>query len=508
MKLGKEQHVLLGPPGTGKTTNLLGRVEQALNSGLAPEEIAFVSFTRKAVQEAVTRACQRFNLVPRQFPFFQTVHAMCFRQLGCTKNNLLNRQNYKELGDWLGYDLTGQTDMGDGVLASGAAPGDKFLFLDNLARARGISVKECWEDAGFDIAWYEQERFSDGYKRFKERQGLMDFTDLLLVYTEEGKPASAKLAFVDEAQDLSFAQWGVLTRAFSGVPRVIVAGDDDQSIYKWSGADLNTFLHLDGTQEILSQSYRLPKKIHEFSLKLLKGVKERYEKRFAPTDETGSVEYINELENVIINPEESTMILGRNVYLLQRVYEHLGKQGVTYTGRGGFSSVKAGHVAAIVAWERLRQGRTVGLQEAQAAYEFLRVGDCVARGGKAKLDNEEDKKKLFTEETLRADYGLQRTPVWHEALQGIPFDTREYYISVLRAKRKISSEPLIHVNTIHGVKGGEADHVIIMSDMSKRTFMEYQKDTDSEHRVSYVAATRAKKKLTILMPNGSFSFPY
>jgi superfamily I DNA/RNA helicase len=91
---------------------------------------------------------------------------------------------------------------------------------------------------------------------------------------------------------------------------------------------------------------------------------------------------------------------------------------------------------------------------------------------------------------------------------GIPLEKREYYISLLRNNVKITAEPNVFINTIHGVKGGEADHVIIVSDMSKRTFMEMQKDPESEHRVSYVALTRAKKRITIVMPNSRYAYTY
>lgn len=508
MELGLKQQVLLGPPGTGKTTSIIGQIEEALGNGIQPEEIAFVSFTRKAVQEAIGRACQRFNLKPKRFPYFQTVHSLCFRQLGLTKTNLLNRQNFIELGNWLGYDLTGQVDMGDGILASGAAPGDKFLFLDNLARARCLSVRECWEEEGFDIAWHEQERFSSGYARFKDRQGLMDFTDMLHRYMDSGQETRAKLAFVDEAQDLSRAQWGVLERSFRQVPLVTVAGDDDQSIYKWSGADLDTFLALGGDHRVLSHSYRLPRKIHKYAHDIIKGTKKRYKKEFSPADKDGEINYVNELEHVDINPDEKTLILVRNTYLLNQVYEHVRKLGCTYTGRNGFSSVSGPHTQAIVAWEQLRKGNGVTLQQVKDIYEQLRVGPVLARGGKARVEEEEDDSELYTYETLVQHYGLLGKPVWHEALQGIPLENREYYVSVLRSKRRISTEPNIHINTIHSVKGGEAQHVIILSDMSKRTYMEMQKDMDSEYRVAYVAATRASEKLTIVMPRSKYSFPY
>lgn len=510
MRIIENQTLLLGPPGTGKTTRLLSRLEEFLEQGYRPEDIAFISFTKKAINEATARAAKKFNLPERRFVLFQTVHAFCFRQLGMTKDLMLNKQNYVELGSILGYDMSGQYgNVDEGLQALNCAePGDKLLFMENLARTRGIPLKEMWRENCNDIPWDELARFEAGYKKYKKDRGLVDFTDLLLAYAAEGRPSDAPIVFIDEAQDLSVAQWHVLQRAFSGAETVIIAGDDDQSIYKWSGADLQTFLNLEGNREVLGHSYRLPKKVHELANRIIKQVENRFVKEFTPTERVGVVDYIQDFEQVTINPKETTLVLVRNTYLLKNVYEHIKRLGYTYAGRGGVRSVTPSHVAAMRAWENMRKGYAISLSEALDIYDLLRVGTVLARGGKAKLMASEDIDSGYTFETLRDHYGLMSMPPWHQALEGIPLDTREYYQSVLRAGRKISTEPSIMVNTIHGVKGGEADHVVIISDMAKKTYEEFQKDWDSEHRVAFVAVTRAKERLTIVMPRSRYAYQY
>ena len=64
---------IFGPPGTGKTTKLLQIIEDAIADGIQPERIAFLSFTRKAAQEAIDRACIKFNLDSKHFPHFRTL---------------------------------------------------------------------------------------------------------------------------------------------------------------------------------------------------------------------------------------------------------------------------------------------------------------------------------------------------------------------------------------------------------------------------------------------------
>ena len=73
-------NVILGPPGTGKTTTLLNVVDEAIASGIAPERIAYLAFTRKAAHEAQDRAIARFNIDSDRLPYFRTLHSLAFKE--------------------------------------------------------------------------------------------------------------------------------------------------------------------------------------------------------------------------------------------------------------------------------------------------------------------------------------------------------------------------------------------------------------------------------------------
>ena len=73
----------------------------------------------------------------------------------------------------------------------------------------------------------------------------------------------------------------------------------------------------------------------------------------------------------------------------------------------------------------------------------------------------------------------------------------------LNAKAE-TSEPSIHVGTIHGAKGGEADNVVLFTDITAAAEASMASDPDSMHRVFYVAVTRTKQNLYLVEPENFY----
>ena len=462
----RQLNVTLGPPGTGKTTEMLNKIEAFMKQGIEPEKIAFVSYTKKAVNEAAERAAERFNVSAKRFRNFRTVHATCYNGLGVTRNEVMGRDDYREIGKMLGVQFRGYSDASEG-LAGGDKSGDYMLQLINLAHARDVDVRTVWKSIDQELCWFELKLLDDTLRQYKQDTGKIDFDDMLKNYVHQRPKVDVTAAIIDEAQDLSNAQWNVAKVAFRDAQHIEIAGDDDQAIYAWSGANVERFMAIKAETRVLEQSYRIPQSVHKTALGVIRQVSNRLDKVFAPRDEKGSVQYANDADSIDFANGETWMLLARNVYFLKQYEEACDLKGVPYMMRGK-PSIDQDHVRAIVLWERFRSGQDMSEDD-----------DHFLRPYRAGADND---------------------MVWFDALKKIPLNKREYYLSVLRSGYRLQDAPKIVINTIHGVKGGEADNVALMTDMTSKSYDSMQLNADNEHRVFYVGATRARQNLHIIQP--------
>ena len=197
----------------------------------------------------------------------------------------------KELGEILGIEVSGYSTMEDGVL-QGMPLGDRYFFLDNLSRITRKPLRTIYEDYGDDeIDWYELDRVSRTLQQYKQKHKLLDFTDMLEHWLKVGVAPKLDAVFVDEAQDLSALQWDFVEKLTENVDDRYVAGDDDQAIYRWAGADVERLIHLPGRRIVLDQSYRVPRRVHALATNLLSRISTRVQKRFKPSDVQGDVNW-------------------------------------------------------------------------------------------------------------------------------------------------------------------------------------------------------------------------
>jgi DNA helicase-2/ATP-dependent DNA helicase PcrA len=325
---------------------------------------------------------------------------------------------------------------------------------------------------------------------------------LYLFIREKSKP-SLDVLIVDEAQDLSKLQWECIKKLARGVKNIHIAGDDDQAIYQWAGADVQSFIDLKGDVEVLENSYRIPRKVHEVAQGILNRIpkENRREKSWNPRSVEGEVHIYTSHEHIDFS-EGDWLVLARNGYILNRVEKFLQQIGFIYA-RNNVLSVKQELLDAIGNWELLRKDRKVSVSRVRDIYYFMSVGKGVARGKKKLPGLLED--ELVDIHELKSKHGLLTDAIWHEALDRVGAQQREYLIACLRRGEK-TSKPRIRLSTIHAAKGGEADNVVVFTDVSVKTANELYSRPDGENRAFYVAVTRTRKNLHIVQPSTSKFF--
>ena len=134
---------IFGPPGTGKTTTLLNMVDEAIANGTPPSRIAFLAFTRKAAHEARDRAALRFDLDPTtDLTYFRTLHSLAYRLLAVKDSQLMRKTNYRELGDAIGYVLSGNNTVIEDEEQRSRNVEHPILSLINLARLTRQTLRQ------------------------------------------------------------------------------------------------------------------------------------------------------------------------------------------------------------------------------------------------------------------------------------------------------------------------------------------------------------------------------
>ena len=490
MTLPSRTQIILGPPGTGKTSTLLGLMEDELDQGTEPERIGFFTFTKKAVNEGKERAMERFSISNKDLPFFRTLHSLAFRQLGLTRESVMSHGDILDLNEKLNIKLTGRTTSEDGHLFS-MTHDDRLAFIENLARMKEIPLEQQWHEVDDAVGWFELERFARGLRLFKEDRLLVDYTDMLQLFLTKGEVPELDAMFVDEAQDLSPLQWAVVRKLTEKAEKIYVAGDDDQAIYKWAGADVDYLIKNSKNAMILDQSYRVPSSVHQLASKCINQVRSRIHKTWKPRKEKGVVRWEPTIE--LINMEKKDwLVLARTNYLLEEIDDHCRHQGWFFEVKGR-PSISEAKVRAVLNWEKLHNNLSIPIAECVNLFKFIKV-----RNPKS-LDildfdvtmTHTDLKKFFPE--LPEGY-------WYDVFDLLSVKEISYIRAMLRRGERITKQPRIRLSTIHAAKGGEATNVVLLTDLTTRAYKNYQSNPDDENRVFYVGLTRTKENLFLIEP--------
>jgi len=484
--------IVLGPPGTGKTTTLLNEVDKYLKN-TDPDKIGFFSFTQKAAYEARDRAMKKFNFSEDDLPYFRTLHSLAFRRLGLKKEDVMQSKHYEDLGkkmnvrlDYHDYDPD-QT----GIFSTN----NDILRIIQLAKLKNITPEEQYNlrEHTQDVSLRDLLICYNELKSYKRQYNLIDFTDMITEFVKSDASPKFDVVFIDEAQDLSRIQWNMAKSIWDKTQDSFIAGDDDQAVFRWAGADVDSFITQKGRLLNLTQSYRVPRAVHDIAMNIVGRISNRIHKEWKPRVHEGSLSYYHDFQNIDMSKGE-WLVLGRTRYMLNDLENVLYSRGLFYKNKFK-KAYEQDLYDAVFDWESARKGKPIN------ADQIARIASYMSPQHYQKEDIKYlDKDHFYSLEELYEKKGLHTKQVWYEAFDQAPEDRVRYIRRMRENGEELNKEPRILLSTIHGAKGGESQNVVLLTDLSRNTQTNYERNPDDENRLFYVGATRTKEHLHIVKP--------
>ena len=477
MFAGKDVKVILANAGTGKTRYIIEEVAKELETR-RPEEIAFVTFTRKGAEEGLHRVCSKLMLTPDDLPYFRTLHSLTFHALGLKATQMFGKLDQRKFNKEFGYEVNRcEVDTGKVVPTRDS----RYLDFYDLERSGALTTRQLAE-ADIELGYYHQ--LVRKYEEYKVNEHLVDFFDCLIKYVQEGDSLPVRVVYIDEAQDISALQWKVIEKAFYRAEKIVIVGDDKQAIYTYSGARPDFLIDLSKRYPVehLSVSYRIPYSVYKLSVAITNFIGDKTEQKAEPRMENGegSITQLSELErlkNFILpedyseNKNETTWyILSRNNCFLDAPKRLLEENLIPYWTAEGF--FMGGQIM-----KRLKD------------YEGFRLE------GYKTPQKREDFQRRFGILDFYAPF--TDTCLFTEGRKWVYASYIEKF-GLKKLEEMCKWNPQILVSTIHHVKGGEAKNCAIMLDTTRRTIGNVFNNIDEELRILYVGVTRTKQNLFLI----------
>ena len=476
--------IIPGPPGTGKTHRLMEYLDKELKT-TDPKNILYLAFSRAAVRAAKERAPESVRVC--------TMHSLGSQELKIdTSKNLLQNEKWKGFKNYskICADLSFETQINDSGFPQYK---NSHMKVIEYARNKKLSLQDSAVelDLHFSVDLWLTEQIYQDLITYKDHTGMVEYSDMISKFVEEDKCPPLHAVFLDEAQDLSPLQWDMFFYIEKRAQRSYIAGDDDQTIYTFQGADPSIFINLKGTEDPQIKSRRVPKKIHELAESIFPYMSQRLDKKWEPREAEGEVHTDTDFYELDFS-KGTWFVLTRTNKMLQPLKDHLYSLNIRFDAKQ-HDLLSEDMLKAYRSWIRLNKGASIDTKEAENLYKFFTVkGGQVARGfasGKTfqSLNS-------VTLEELKAEHGLLVTGSWE--LLNFPDASKEYIRTILKSE-DLMKDARIKLSTIHGVKGEEAENVVLFTDLERIIYDSALKDSDPEHRTFFVGITRAKEKIFI-----------
>src|SRR5215831_14096488 len=374
--------LILAGAGTGKTRAITFRMANLISKGVSAENILAVTFTNKAAEEMQTRVSSLLLRagIPPERPWLSTFHSLCARLL---------RREAAAAGLPYNFTIFDDDDQLAAVKLSMSRLGidDEVLTPRNVlsqishAKNHGQSATHI-RSAAFHPDGRKVADIFEAYEKLLAQSNSLDFDDLLLRSAKLLRESPTvrdrwqqrfQYIHVDEYQDTNRVQYDLLRLLAGPKQNICVVGDEDQSIYRWRGADVAILLSFSRDFPAariirLERNYRSTQSILDAAGAVVKNNTDRLGKTlraeqpagqnlryFEARDAQAEAEFVaGELQKILDDDSDQTCAVEYRTNFQSRAFEEVfRRRGIRYKLVGGFSFYNRAEVKDALAYIRL-----------------------------------------------------------------------------------------------------------------------------------------------------------
>ena len=374
--------LVLAGPGSGKTRVLTHRIAWLVQErGVPPHRIMAMTFTNKAAREMQGRVEKLLGGSLKGI-WLGTFHAICAR--------ILRQEAEKYLPisrDYVIFDTSDQRALMKIVIVEDLQLDDKRYKPDRILGAISQAKNDLITPEDFRSATYFDEIVKRAYVYYQERlatNNAVDFDDLLMhTALLFGQHADLLARYqnrfdhvlVDEFQDTNGAQYEMVRRLAEKHRTLFCVGDEDQSIYRWRGADYRNMLRLHEdfpglVTVLLEQNYRSTQNILDAAQAVIDRNPQRTPKKLFTDQEGGPLILLHEAHN---EQFEAQFVVDQIVELVVTKQAEPGQIAVMYRTNAQSRVIEDAFVRASIPYRLVGATRFYTRREIKDIIAYLRV---------------------------------------------------------------------------------------------------------------------------------------
>jgi DNA helicase-2/ATP-dependent DNA helicase PcrA len=561
--------LVIAGPGSGKTRTLVFRVARLLETGTDPRNILLLTFTNRAAREMKERvaaiAGEKAKLITAG-----TFHHFANLLLRAHHSKFGLKANFTILDEDDAVSLLRRiTQNRFSRIKKGAADDlRKAVSLSKLRMVPIDTLLEDSEFYRMHHHIEDVAAISREYESAKRKMNCADFDDLLVYAREILRDASLGEIYrrrftdilVDEFQDTDRLQGSIIELLYEKGRNLMVVGDDCQSIYSFRGAEIRNILDFrekfGAKTFVLARNYRSTSAIVSFINKCIENSRQKLDKVLLPVTEGGDSPLLMQFDDRLLEAkaaadsiesellrEHTVGVLFRSSYLSSELELELTRRGIQYEMRGGLRFFDQRHIQDMMSLVKSYLNPSDSTSVIRLLSLFPRVGEKGAQKASESIETRDQLLSSF-EKLDKGGYSPLLRELFSKSNAAAMLD--HFYLSFYRQylednfddhkERKPDVETLVGaaagypdaasfadalsldsatspekntklvLSTIHQAKGLEWDSVFVIGLADGMLPSSRAADLEEERRLFYVAASRAKKSLTLTYPKSSGRF--